>query len=97
MRASTELKYFRATFKDMKVAVLDRTEVVHCELEIELRQIPGRVDLYYLFWVNNGRVVSERRRTLRNAKEFARSLFIEQLTEWEPVDPASTLASPDTT
>jgi|SRR5882762_960265 len=86
----TETKYvcsYRAKFRNLKVPVGTHSEVVHCELVMELWRAHSRPHLFEIHFATNGKAASRRLYTLLNAKEACRKLFQEQLSEWVPFVP----------
>ncbi len=74
---------FRASFRGLKVKQFGVEKIVACELDVELRPLSRRSDLYGIFsMVTDARLVKHGY-CLREAKNAAAEMFAEQLTEWE--------------
>lgn len=79
--SQTAVRY-RAKFKDLKLGTLAGTEILLCELEMELRPVRGRHGLFSLHYRHTGRQSTLRLFTKHGAMEKARLMFREQLSDW---------------
>lgn len=74
---------FRASFRGLKLKQFGVEKIVQCELDVELRPLSRRSDLYGIFsMVTDARLVKHGY-CLREAKNAAAEMFQEQLTPWE--------------
>jgi hypothetical protein len=74
---------FRATFSGLKVRQFGMEKILNCEMDVELRPLSRRSELYGVFsMVTNARLQGHGF-CLREAKSAAAAMFEKQLTEWE--------------
>ena len=80
----------RAKFRNLKLTMFGRPEVVQCEMLIDIVPVNVSSGLYEIQYALNHRPASGRRFTLLTAKEKVRMMFQEQLTEWVPIGQGAT-------
>jgi hypothetical protein len=78
----------RAKFQNLKLPIFGKCTTVKCTLEVELRSTRSHPELFYLFWVFNGRPVKEDRFFLESGKRAAADMFEKQVSDWVSVESA---------
>ena len=59
--------------------------VIKCELEVELRPLSERSELFGIYSMVTDARISKRGYPLRDAKAKAAEMFEKQITEWEEI------------
>lgn len=75
-----------ARFRGLKIAGEFSNNVLPGAFDIRLAPMPGASHLYHLHLEGSPRPFNRQGCTLQVAKEKARLLFVEQITEWRPAD-----------
>lgn len=82
--STSAMTVWTAKFRGLKRPNTNPPAVLACELEMLLVPSMVRPHLYFIEWGSNRKCVDIRPRSLAMAKEYARQLFVEQVTEWSP-------------
>lgn len=75
-----------AKFRGLKLPVFGKTQIVKCELEIEMRALPSNPELFVLLWRFSGKLATEGRYDFEHAKDTAAQMFAEQIEPWRDLE-----------
>jgi hypothetical protein len=80
--APAAIEIWHARFRGLKIRGDFSNSVLPGMFEIQLRPLDSTTHLFMAYLAGSSKSFNVRPRTLQTAKEYARALFVEQISEW---------------